>query len=331
MIAPRTAFKCHFLLDFHFAPVNVNSMTRREFLKIAAGAVCFTAGSLLSRSAFARDRDPGPAVHENEVSLVRSGEYEKAVERAISVIGGIERFVKPGDRVVVKPNIAWNSPPHLKANTDPIVVRTVVDLCFKAMAQKVLVFDRTCSNPKLSYTTSGILDAAKEAGAKVLYVNDVTNKLYPAISIKGASFLKDTTVNRYVLESDVLINVPVAKHHSSAGLTMAMKNLMGITGDNRSKWHWELHEAISDINLGVKSTLTVIDATSIMLRNGPTGGSTGYLKRLDTIIASGSVVSADAEAAKLFGVEPESVAYLNLAAAKGIGKIGGYSLSAETL
>jgi len=306
-------------------------MTRREFLKTACGAAGLLAAVALYpknmrhtlygiSGAYAQE----PSSSGGNVSVVTDTDYARAVERAIDLIGGIDRYVKPGDRVVVKPNIAWNSPPHLKANTDPVVVRTIVDLCFKANAARVLVFDRACSNPKLSYTTSGILDAARKAGARVLYVNDVSKKLYPSIAIEGAAFLKETTVVRHVLESDVLINVPVAKHHSSAGLTLGMKNLMGITGDNRSKWHWDLHEAISDINLGVASTLTVIDATNIMRRNGPTGGKVDYLQRLDTIIASPSVVSADAEAAKLFGVSPETVRYLELAVKKEIGKIEGY-------
>lgn len=260
-----------------------------------------------------------------DVGIVRGKDYPKAVEEALNLTGGIKRYVKPGAKVVVKPNIAWNSPPELKANTDPIIVRTVVDLCFKAFAAEVYVFDRACNNPKLTYITSGIAKAAESAGAKVIYVNDVTQKLYPKIQIRGADFLKETTVIRYILESDVFINVPVAKHHSSAELTLGMKNLMGITGDNRSRWHWELHRAIADINLGVPPHLTIIDATFIMVRNGPTGGSKDYLKRLDTIIASPDVVSADAEAAGLFGIKPRSLGYLDIAASKGMGKIEGYS------
>lgn len=262
---------------------------------------------------------------EYDVGIARGTDYETAVTEAINLVGGIHKYVKPGDVVVVKPNIAWNSPPHLKGNTDPVIVRTVVHLCFQALASKVYVFDRTCNNPKLTYVTSGIEKAAKSAGATVLYANSVSDKLYKKVAIEEATFLKETTLNRYILESDVLINVPVAKHHSSAGLTIGMKNLMGITGDNRSKWHWKLHEAISDINLGVKSHLTLVDATNIMLRNGPTGGSTSYLKRLDTIIASNDIVSVDAETAGLFKIDPQSIGYMALAHKKGVGKIEGYS------
>ena len=291
-------------------------MKRRDFLKAAVGGISLL---FLGRTALLSEPD------EYEVGIVQSQDYEKAVIEAINLVGGIEKYVKPGDVVVVKPNIAWNSPPHLKANTDPLIVRTIVDMCYRALASKVYVFDRACNNPKLTYITSGIKKAAEEAGAKVLYVNKITAKLYPSIKIKNATFLKSTTVNRYVLECDTFINVPVAKHHSSAGLTIGMKNLMGITGDNRSKWHWNLHEAISDINIAVRSHLTVVDATNIMIMGGPTGGKPEYLKKLDAVIASSNVASADAEATYLFGKTPESIGYIRLAREKNIGKIRNYS------
>lgn len=297
-------------------------MKRREFLKAAAStALYFTVRRLL----------PAETREEYDVGIAEGKDYEKAVSEAIRLTGGINKYVKPGDIVVVKPNMAWNSPPELKANTDPVIVRTVVHLCFQALASKVYVFDRSANNPKLAYVTSGIADAADSAGAKVIQVNNVSKKLYPAITIKNAEFLNETTLNRYILESDVLINVPVAKHHSSAGLTLGMKNLMGITGDNRSKWHWKLHEAISDINMAVKTHLTIIDATNIMLQNGPTGGRKEYLKRLDRIIVSSNIASADAEAAGLFNIQPDSIGYIRKAREKKIGKIEGYSRKVKTI
>jgi uncharacterized protein (DUF362 family) len=291
-------------------------MKRRDFLKAVAG----TGFYLAARKVF-------PDIQDDvyDVGIVKGADYSQAAQKAINLVGGIKRYVKPGDIVVVKPNMAFNSPPELKANTDPVIVRTVVHLCFQALAAKVYVFDRTVNNPKLTYVTSGIADAAKSAGAKVMWVNDVTKKLYPAVTIEGARFLEETTINRHVLESDVFINLPVAKHHSSARLSIGMKNLMGITGDRRSRWHWELHEAISDINLGVKSHLTIVDATNLMIRNGPTGGSKDYLRRHDTVIASSNVLSADAVATGLFGTEPHKIEYLTRGNEKGIGKISGFS------
>jgi uncharacterized protein (DUF362 family) len=291
-------------------------MKRRDFLKAGLATGLYFA---------ARRLFPDTLNDEYDVGIVKGADFERATTEAIDLVGGIRKYVKPGDIVVVKPNIAFNSPPELKANTDPLVVRTVVHLCFQALASKVYVFDRTVNNPKLTYVNSGIEKAAKSAGAKMLHVDDVTKKLYPAVAIEGATFLEETTINRYVLESDVLINVPVAKSHSSAGLTIGMKNLMGITGDRRPKWHWHLHEAISDINLGVKSHLTVVDATNIMIKNGPTGGRKEYLRRLDTIVASPDVVSADAAAAGLFGKNPKQLEYLILGQKKGVGRLEGFT------
>jgi uncharacterized protein (DUF362 family) len=229
--------------------------------------------------------------------------------------------------VVVKPNIGWNSPPEVKATTDPLVVRTLVHLCFQAGASRVVVFDRSVSNPRLAYVTSGIQKAAEEAGARMLQVDDVADrKLYPRVTIADAYFLTESLVNRYALECDTFVNVPIAKNHGEAVLTLAMKNLMGITGDQRGKWHWQLDDAIVDINRRVRSGLTLIDASSIMLRGGPTGGSPSNLKRLDSFIASSNVVSADAEAAKLFGRTAADIAYLSKAEKTGLGRTSGYTV-----
>jgi uncharacterized protein (DUF362 family) len=215
----------------------------------------------------------------------------------------------------------------------PEVEKTTGRDFLKAVAGTGFYFAARSLFPDQSLQTYdvGIAEAAEEAGAKVLYVNDVTKKIYPQISIRGAQVLKNSSVNRYVLESDVLINIPVAKVHSSAGLTIVLKNLMGVTGDNRSKWHWELHQSISDFSLGVKTHFTVVDATSIMIKNGPTGGRPEYLKRLDTVIASADLLSADAAAAGLFGIAPSRIGYMTLAHEKGIGKLKGYSVGRSTV
>jgi uncharacterized protein (DUF362 family) len=295
-------------------------LRRRNFLKVM-GAATF---GFLARRAFPLDL--GGAC---DVAVVRSPNLEAAAARAVELLGGIRRFVKPGDVVVVKPNIGFSSPPEVKATTDPVLVRTLVHLCFQALAAKVYVFDRPVSNARLSYVTSGIKQAAEEAGARVFFVED--QKLYRSVPVRGGVYLQETTVNRYVLESDVLINAPVAKQHSTSELTLGMKNLMGVTGDNRSRWHWPIHDALSDFSLAVRSHLTVIDCSYIMTRGGPTGGNPAYLKKTDRVIASANVAQADAEAALLFGRAPEQIGYLRLAQQKGIGAIRGYSRQEITL
>ena len=187
------------------------------------------------------------------------------------------------------------------------------------------MFDRSVSNSHLAYVTSGIQKAAEEAGAKVFQVDNTTDtKLYPLITIPDAYYLKSSLVNRYALECDTFVNLPIAKTHGMAGLTLSLKNLMGISGDQRGRWHWQLDDAIADINRVVHSRLTLIDASAIMLRGGPTGGDPADLKRLDTFIASSNPVSADVEAAKLFGRSPTDLPYVGRAEKAGVGKASGY-------
>jgi uncharacterized protein (DUF362 family) len=292
-------------------------MDRRDFLKTAAAAALV----LSTRRAFSQ-----AARIASDVGIVTGTDVAKAVSAALDLVGGIRSFVKPGSIVTVKPNIGFNQPPEMKATTDPLIVRTVVHLCFQAGASKVWLFDRSTGNSRLSYVTSGIARAAEEAGATVVPVDEVSAKIYRTVPIQGGTTLKETSIVKQALETDVFINLPVAKSHGSSVLTLGMKNLMGITGDNRSRWHWQLHESIADINTAVKSHLTLIDATYLMLRNGPTGGSREYLKRMDTLIASTNVVAADTEAAKMFGKTPKDVPHIALGEKLGIGTTIGYSI-----
>jgi uncharacterized protein (DUF362 family) len=289
---------------------------RRDFLKVALSSSLYFAARRVFPASLTASADVGIAI---------GADPEQATIRAIALAGGISRFVAAGDIVVVKPNVGFNSPPAVRATTDPTIVRTVVHLCFQALAAKVYVFDRSTTSTRLAYVTSGIAKAAEEAGAKVINVDEVTDKLYKKLTVKDGYALKETLVNRYVLESDAMINVPVAKSHGSALLTFGMKNLMGISGDQRGRWHWAMHESIADINRVVTSKLTVIDAMTLMLRNGPTGGRAEDLKRTNTVIASTNVLEADCEAARMFGFTPADVGYIGLGAKAGVGRISGYS------
>lgn len=239
------------------------------------------------------------------------------VRKAIKALGGMSKFVKKGNKVLIKPNMAFARPPEGAANTNPEVVAELVRLCFEAGAKEVVVLDNTLAPARVAYEMSGIAKAAEAQGAKVVYVSP---KDFVPVEIPKGKILSayEVRVLKQVLDADVFINVPVAKTHSGARLTLGMKNLMGIIQD-RGAWHrsGDLHQCIADFVTAVKPHLTVIDAIKIMTSGGPAGP--GRLEQKDTIIASTDIVAADAYATTLFGMKPEDIPYIVKAAELGVG------------
>jgi uncharacterized protein (DUF362 family) len=168
------------------------------------------------------------------------------------------------------------------------------------------------------YKRSGIEKQAKAAGAQVKFMDE---RLFTMVKFPEAEFLKQWPVYREVLECDCLINVPIAKHHNSSGLTMALKNHMGAVGGNRGKMHTQLHRAIAELATLIKPRLTVLDAYRILVRNGPTGGSPQDVKFEGKCIAGTDQVAVDAYGASLFGLKPEQLEYLVLAKEYKLGEI----------
>ena len=215
--------------------------------------------------------------------------------RAIAALGGIERFVKPGADVIVKPNIcnAYHGPEYA-STTNPDVVAAIVALCLAAGAKRVRVMDFPFGgSPQASYETSGIAAAVKAAGGDLEAMNRLK---FRKTALPQGKVLRSSSVYGDILDADTVINVPIAKNHGSATLTLGMKNLMGVIQDRNTLHAIGLHQAIADLNSTVKPQLTIVDAIRILTANGPTGGSLDDVKRLDTIIASADVVAADAYA-----------------------------------
>jgi uncharacterized protein (DUF362 family) len=292
-------------------------MKRRDFLKsIGAGLAVGTGFHFLSmEEAFAEAVSTSQAPY--DLVAVMGGEPEVMFERGIAALGGMGKFVKAGQTVVVKPNIGWDKAPELAANTNPKLVGQVVKACLAAGAKEVVVFDNTCDNWKKAYATSGIEKAAKEAGAKVITGN--SEKAYKPISIPKGKVLKKTKVHEKILECDVLINIPVLKHHSGAQVTFAMKNLMGIIWDRRW-WHRnDLQQCIADMVTYRKPELNIIDAYRVMKKNGPRGVSVDDVSLEKAQIISADIVAADAAAAKIFGTEPEKIGHIKIASEMGLG------------
>ncbi|MFN4181033.1 MAG: DUF362 domain-containing protein, partial [Armatimonadota bacterium] len=239
------------------------------------------------------------------------------VRKAIKALGGVGKFVKRGSKVLIKPNIAFARPPEGAANTNPEVVAELVRLCFEAGASEVLVLDYTLDPARITYEMSGVAKAAESQGARMVYVSP---RDFVSVEIPKGKILSayDVRVLKQVLDADVFINVPIAKTHGSARLTLGMKNLMGVIQD-RGAWHrsGDLHQCIADFVTAIKPHLTVIDAVRILASGGPKGP--GRVEQKDTIIASTDIVAADAYATTLFGLKPEDVPHIVKAAELGVG------------
>lgn len=302
-------------------------MDRRRFIKkaigggIAVGAT-MAAGSYSNLLAASRDverndsQDPGPAY---DLVAVKGGEPEAMFDLAMASLGGMALFVPMGGNVVVKPNIGWDVSPERAGNTNPKLVARIVEHCLEAGARDVSVFDHTCDNWTRCYKNSGIERAVKDAGGKI--VSGDSESYYQTVSIPGGKRLTEAKVHELILDADAYINVPVLKHHSSTMLTIGMKNLMGMVWD-RSYWHRnDLHQCIADFSSFKKPALTVVDAYNVMKQNGPRGVSVGDVVPMKTQIVSTDFVAADAAAAKIFGVEPTDIRYIQLAADMNLGRM----------
>lgn len=292
-------------------------MDRRNFLRntVAASASLFFAkNELLNGMAYQDSKNVYDLV------AVRGGEPNQMFDKAIESLGGMKNFVKKGQKVVVKPNIGWDVVPENAANTNPILVKRIVEHCFNAGAKEVLVFDNTCDNWQKCYSNSGIEEAAKSAGAKMVTGN--SESYYQDVKIPNGKKLKEAKVHKLILESDVFINVPILKSHGSARLTIAIKNLMGVVWDRRY-WHRnDLHQCIADYaTFRRKPDLNIVDCYRVMLKNGPRGISKEDTTLMKSLIISKDMVAADAAATKMFGLEPDSIPYIKIANEMKVGEI----------
>lgn len=299
--------------------------SRRSFLRamgLTAGTALLTGG--VRRRVWARSgvqlepRRPQPVATLCPLAAVESSDPGLATRRAVEALGGMARFVQKGDVVVVKPNIGWDRTPEQGGNTHPEVVAALVAMCRESGARTVKVFDRTCNDPRRTYVNSGIADAARRAGAQVSQVSDF--KFYPA-RFPGGSPMADWPLYRDAVACDRFINVPVAKHHGISRLTLSMKNLMGVCGANRGLMHRGIDAKLADLTAFIRPDLTVVDATRILLRNGPTGGDLEDLAHPNLVLASADPVLADAYATTLFGLPADELECVRLCAQKGLGSL----------
>jgi uncharacterized protein (DUF362 family) len=292
-------------------------MNRRDFFKKAFSLAALAGISSLVKS------NPLLAAEEDsenkktpDLIAVKNGTPEKMFDEGIKTFGGMRRFIRKGQTVVVKPNIAWIANPAGAATTNPALVKRIVEHCFEAGASKVYVFDHTCNDSFTTYPASGIEKAAKEAKATVVHANK--ESYYEEVRVPGAHTLKRVKVHELILKSDVFINVPILKHHASARMTCALKNLMGVVWD-RSYYHrTDLDRCIAEFPLYRKPDLTIVDAYNI-LTDGPRSRSLEDVVRKGMQLLSKDMVALDVASSKILGEKVENIKYIQIASDLGIG------------
>ncbi|MCK4574228.1 MAG: DUF362 domain-containing protein [candidate division Zixibacteria bacterium] len=306
-------------------------MKRRDFLRQTGKAVAVAAVSgatglafhnrvtttyipaIVKLNDFRVPADPSfPAV-----TLANNVDPVTALNAALEAIGGIDRFVQPGERVTIKPNVGWDRAPEQAANTNPILVGEMVRQCLAAGAEEVIVTDVTCNDARRCFIRSGIREEAEKAGARVILAVDDD---FVRTDLKG-KLLTEWPVLKYFVQTDRLINMPIVKQHSLPDCTIGMKNLYGIIGGPRYQLHQQIDQSIVDLAAFCPPTLTVIDATRVLLRSGPQGGSLDDVARHDTVICATDQVAGDSRAAEFLGLEGANVSHFLLAEQSGLGTV----------
>lgn len=288
-------------------------VSRRQFLKAtAAGVAIGMAGapSLLH------------AAEEVDLAVI-SGEPAAATRRALEAIGGLSRFIKKGERVVIKPNMSFAKTPDFAATTHPLVVAAVAKACLEAGAREILVLDHTLQRAELCLERTGIREACRNLpGVHVLALQD--RKFFQEIRIPQGKVLDRVEVMKDILDS-ALISVPVAKSHSATGVSLGLKGLMGLIWDRESfHFQFNINQGIADLAMAIKPRLTVLDATRAMASGGP--GGPGDVKKPNLIIAGADPVAVDSYGV---GIVPwygrnfkgRQVEHLLIAHQRGLGKI----------
>ncbi|MDR1533633.1 MAG: DUF362 domain-containing protein [Planctomycetota bacterium] len=302
-------------------------MDRRDFLKaaVAAGVGLGLGGRYLPAisgkippagwmpPAFAGE-SPVPL----DIVAVRNGEPEVMFDRGIAAMGGMGRFVKKGSTVAIKPNVSWSSGVEMAGNTNPALVNRVVRHCREAGAAKVYVVDHTIEFWKSCFSASGIAAAAAEAGASLA---PAESERYYVRRSGGGRVLRDAQIHEVALEADVLINIPVLKHHGGAGITAGIKNLMGLVWDRRFYHANDLHQCIADFLAFRRPDLNIVDAYRILTRNGPRSRHPGDVRLAKMQILSTDIVAADVSAARILGSDPQRYPHIAIAADMGFGQL----------
>jgi uncharacterized protein (DUF362 family) len=319
--------------------------SRRRFLEIAGGSALL--GGIYGLSWFKQDQFvvprgirqvAKPSPNATDIAVVEGNPetYGDITERAINELGGIERFVKPGDKVAITPNMGWMRTPEQAAATHPAVLRRLVQLCERAGASRITCIDYTLDDWKLAFEICGANGAVKGTKATLMSPDSVT--MHKAVDIAAAVPRKtldgqvydpvhhfnqiEQKMPRDIMEADCFIVNPVVKDHEAAVITIAMKKLMGAIWNRKDYHRYGLHNCIAELNMFARPTLIVTDATRALQTRGPKGP--GEVTTPNRVLAGYDPVAMDAYCCQFLtvkGVTPDTVNHLVLANSLGRGQI----------
>jgi uncharacterized protein (DUF362 family) len=310
--------------------VATDKLNRREFIKLTGKASLLTAamgagGYLISKNEY-QTSEGAALVYDCDKSLprnpeypdiasVKSEDYRGAVAAALGLLGGIERFVSQGDIVTIKPNIGWDRTAEQGANTNPALIEAVANLCFDAGASRVVITDVPCNDFRRTFRRSGISALSEKIGVEIIYPE---KHRFVDVDLGGE------ILGRWPVLK------PFLKHHNLTRMTVGMKNWYGVLGGPRNRLHQQIDTSIVDLADFFRPSLIVVDATRVLFRNGPVGGSLSDVETHNTVIAATDQVAADSYACRFLNLDPGSLRFLKMGELRGLGKTSDYKFIERT-
>ena len=276
------------------------------------------------------------------VSIVRGNDPKETVTEAIDLLGGIENLVSQGDRVLLKPNFSATLPPETGVATDPKILEVLAGLALRAGSREVVIAEGSGANDLVEM--DGLGDVAWRTGARIVDINKLPEEDIVNVKIANSHVLREVSLPRILIESDVVINVPKMKT-TMMTVSLGLKNLIGVLPGKGQFAEWSgriprhpfipaggkkiiheirtdkgkldgLRKAVVDLNRVIESDLTVIDGIWAMEGAGPIHGRP---VKMDLIIAGGDIVAVEAVGAAVMGFDPKRIELVKLAVEAGLG------------
>ena len=253
---------------------------------------------------------------DNRVSIVKCERYSDsraAVDKALSAFGGMKAFVKPGDRVTIKPNYVAKRNPDDAATTHPVFLNAVIRAVEEAGGIVTVA-----ESPGGAYNAAVLKSIYKECGAYEA-IEGTNARLNLDCSFRTEHYAEGKTIKTMeiispILDADVIISLPKLKTHAMTAYTGAVKNLFGvIPGTHKAEMHFRLKDRepfcsmLVDLCECVKPALSIMDAVWGMEGNGPTSGTK---RHIGLVMAAANPHALDLAACKLIGYRPDEVATL---------------------